>query len=280
MSQLPMDPLSPEQQRKWMEQLYLRMGKQAQSYYKHRRMGKSTSVPVELARELMESVDYTLSLAGGPQSDRDLEETFLRGQRILSVRLGKAKAMLEQVIATAPDWQTECRRKAIYCLRKYLDRYDFRHLAHKGPEELYYPILIAYPEGVRGIDLCLFYLNILWVENQIMAGVSEDAQESLWDRLPVAALNQCENLLINGMGKALLGAGLASLTFRPEEYIRLMAKLMVSTEEELRLAAERLCQMLQLKSEYACGYVQAVIPLLMPWLGDGAAGKEIEGFFL
>ena len=49
MSQLPINPLSPEEQQKIMEQMYLLMGKQVQSYHKHRHMGNNSSVPVELA---------------------------------------------------------------------------------------------------------------------------------------------------------------------------------------------------------------------------------------
>jgi len=231
-------------------------------------MGNNSSVPTELAQELMESIEYTLNQTGGMFAHPNAEDALRLGQELLESKHSKAKAMLELVSGTAPLWQTECRWDALRYLRHYLDHYDHLHLAHKGPEDLFYPILISPPEGIRGIDSCLFYLNILWIENQIMAGVPEDALEQLWNRLPTATLNQCEHLLINGMGKALLNVGLDPLTFEPEEHMLLLIAMASATEETLKAAAIRLCRWLDLKNEQAEGYVQAVIPLLTLWIGS------------
>lgn len=267
MSSLPINPLSPEEQQKVLGQMYRLMGKQIQSYHKHRHMGEHSSVPVELALELMESIEYTVNLAGGVYAHRNMDEALMQGQEILAGRLEQAKSMLELVKATAPRWQTECRWEALRYLHHYLEQYDYLHLAHKGPEELFYPTLISPPNGIQGIDSCLFYLNILWIENQIMAGVPEAALEPFWDRLPVGTLNQCEHLLINGIGKALLGSGLDPLTLEPEEHMRLYVKLMTATEESLKSAAKLLCQWLDLKDENARRYAEAVIPQLIVWTG-------------
>lgn len=280
MSQLPINPPSYEQQQKIMSQMYLLMGKQVQSYHKHHHMGSNSSVPVELAQELMESIEYTTNLVGGIYANGNAAETLRLGQEILAGRYSKAKSMLELVTSTAPEWQTECRWEAFRCLRHYLDRYDHLHLAHRGPEELFYPILISPPEGIRGIDSCLFYLNILWIENQIMAGVPDDALEQFWDALPSAALNQCEYLLMNGIGKAILGTGIAPLVFAPEEHVQIIAALMGATEEKLKAAAEHLCQWLDLKDEDAGRYVKAVVPLLIPWTGASARNGNVENLFL
>lgn len=280
MSQLPINPLSPEEQQKIMEQMYLLMGKQVQSYHKHRHMGNNSSVPVELAQELMESIEYTIGLVGGVYAHRNIGEALVLGQEILESRLSKAKSMLELVSGTAPQWQTECRWEALRYLRHYLEQYDHLHLAHKGPDELFYPILISPPEGIQGIDSCLFYLNILWIENQIMAGVPDDALEQFWDRLPAATLNQCEHLLINGIGKALLRTGIDPLIFGTEEYMQIIVAMMSATEEKLRDAAKLLCQWLNLKNENACLYVDAVVPQLTMWIGDNIRGGNLENIFV
>ena len=280
MSQLPIDPLSQEEQQKIMEQMYLLMGKQVQSYHKHRHMGNNSSVPVELAQELMESIEYTIGLVGGVYAHRNIEESLQLGQKILESKLSKAKSMLELVNGTAPQWQTECRWEALHYLQHYLEQYDHLHLAHKGPDDLFYPILISPPEGIQGIDSCLFYLNILWIENQIMAGVSDNALDQFWDRLPSATLNQCEHLLINGIGKALLGSGLDKLTFEPEEQLQIVIAMLTATDEKLRSAALLLCQWLNLKEENAKMYVQAVIPQLSKWIGDNVRSGNVEKLFV
>lgn len=280
MSHLPINPLSPEEQQRIMEQMYLLMGKQVQSYHKHRHMGNNSSVPVELAQEMMESIEYTIGLVGGVYAHRNIGEALVLGQGILESRLSKAKSMLELVNGTAPQWQTECRWEALRYLRHYLDHYDHLHLAHKGPDDLFYPILISPPEGIRGIDSCIFYLNILWIENQIMAGVPEDSLEQFWDRLPAATLNQCEHLLINGIGKALLRTGIDPLVFETEEHMQLIVALMSATEERLRAAAKLLCQWLNLKDENARMYVEATIPQLTMWIGDNVRNGNLDKIFI
>ena len=280
MSHLPINSLSPEEQQRVMNQMYLLMGKQVQSYHKHRHMGNNSSVSVELAQELMESIEYTIELIGGVYAHRNIGEALVLGQEILESRLSKAKSMLELVNGTAPQWQTECRWEALRYLRHYLEQYDYLHLAHKGPDDLFYPILISPPEGIQGIDSCLFYLNILWIENQIMAGVPEDVLEQFWDRLPAATLNQCEHLLINGIGKALLRTGIDPLVFETEEHMQLIVALMSATEERLRDAAKLLCEWLNLKDENACMYVEAVIPQLAMWIGDNIRSGNVEKLFI
>ena len=280
MSQLPINPLSPEEQQKIMGQMCLLMGKQVQSYHKHRHMGNNSSVPVELAQEMMESIEYTIGLVGGVYAHRNIGEALVLGQEILESRLTKAKSMLELVNGTAPQWQTECRWEALRYLRHYLDHYDHLHLAHKGPDDLFYPILISPPEGVQGIDSCIFYLNILWIENQIMAGVPDEVLEQFWDRLPSATLNQCEHLLINGIGKALLRTGIDPLVFETEEHMQLIVALMRATEEKLKDAAKLLCQWLNLKDENARMYVEAVVPQLTMWIGDNVRNGNLENIFI
>ena len=280
MSHLPINPLSPEEQQRVMNQMYLLIGKQVQSYHKHRHMGNNSSVPVELAQELMESIEYTIGLVGGVYAHRNIEESLQLGQKILESKLSKAKSMLELVNGTAPQWQTECRWEALHYLQHYLEQYDHLHLAHKGLDELFYPILISPQEGIQGIDSCLFYLNILWIENQIMAGVPDDALEQFWERLPADTLNQCEHLLINGIGKVLLGTGIDPLVFEAEEHMQLIVALMRATEEGLREAAKLLCQWLNLKDENAKKYVETVIPQLSMWIGDNVRSGNVESLFV
>lgn len=280
MSNLPITPLSPEEQQRLMSQMYLLMAKQVKSYHKHYHMGENSSVLAELAQELMESIEYTISQVGGVYVHPDVEEALRLGQEMLQTKMEKAKSLLDLVIATAPGWQTECRWEALRYLGHYLEAYDSLHLAHKGPDDLFYPILISPPEGIQGIDSCLFYLNILWIENQIMAGVSDKALDQFWDRLPSATLNQCEHLLINGIGKALLSSGLDPLTFEPKEQVQIVYAMLNATEEKFRFAAILLCKWLNLKDENAKMYVQAVIPQLSMWIGNNVWDINPENLFI
>lgn len=280
MNLLPARPLSPEQQQKVMEQMYLLLGSQIQSYHKHRRMGNNSSVPLELAQDLMKSIEYTVNQAGGVSTQQNLEESLKLGQAVLDGKLRKAKKILDLVIKTAPDWQTECRWEAIRYLCHYLDTYDHLHLAHKGPEDLFYPILISPPEDIHGIDSCLFYLNILWTENQIMSVFPDEVLARFWSRIPADTLNQCEPLLLNGMGKVMIGADLASLTFETENLKALKSAMKCMTSNELDRCAETLCQLLKLDDENARKYVNAIIPQMKLWTGTDIGIDQLNRLFI
>ena len=50
-------------------------------------MGSNSSVSVELAQELMESIEYTIGLVGGVYAHRNIGEALVLGQEILESRL-------------------------------------------------------------------------------------------------------------------------------------------------------------------------------------------------
>ena len=266
MKNFPMQPLSPEEQQRIMAQMYLLLGKQVQSYHKHRHMGNNSSVPVELAQDLMESIEYTINQVGGIYAHPDVEDALRLGQGILENKLNKARSMLELVSATAPSWQTECRWDAIDYLRRYLNQYDHLHLAHKGPDDLFYPILIPLPEGLQGLDNCLFYLNILWIENQIMASYDDAVLEQMWSCLPTDTLNQCEQVVLNGIGKIILYESSSELAFIEAERGELHDILSVEPiSETVHHAALRLFRQLDLPenaSDYLCSAVTQMLPRL------------------
>jgi hypothetical protein len=195
-------------------------------------------------------------------------------------KISRAKSMLDLVTGTAPNWQTECRWEALRYLGQYLNQYDHKHLAHKGPDLLYYPILISPPEGIRGIDSCLFYLNILWIENQIIAGVPDDVLEEFWNVLPTETLNQCEQLLINSIGKIMIGSDLDSLVFGAGEYRSLIAVMRSYTKGDLMRTARELCRLLNIGDENARLYVEAIVPLLRAWTGANVRLDGLSNLFV
>lgn len=280
MSQLPITFLSREEQQRRMGRMYLLLGKQVKSYQKHRRMGDNTSIPAELARELMASMEYTIELAGGHAVAEDAEMALELGQKLLSAKVEKGKAMLDLAAATAPGWQTECRWEALRCLRGYLMGYDPIHLAHREPEELFYPIPVPVPEGIGGIDVCLFYLNILWLENQIMAGFEDGVLERLWGRLPTDTLNQCEQVVLNGLGKAMLYGVCGDLVFCEAERQRLRALLSGRITDLPEMAAMALCRSMDLAESNAADYIHAAALQMLPRIEAAAKHDHLAAVFL
>lgn len=243
--------------------LYALMEKQVISYQKFHHLGYSTSVSTELAKELMDSILYTLEQLTDVYDDTDLEKKLTLGQAILEEKLAKAKSMLQLIVGTAPQWQTQCRWEAIECLRRYLSAYDVRHLANRGPDAFFYPTLCLPPEGVKGIDLCLFYEQSLWIENQIMAGISEESLAQFWDCLPSETLNQCEQVVINALGKTIIGQLPDPLQFQPEHYRQIGLILPHVTDADLKDATLRLCDVLGLREGSAFHYIHSAARAIM-----------------
>lgn len=280
MSQHSVRPLSPEERQRMLGQMCLLMDRQVKSYHKHRHMGENSSVPAELARELMESIEYTAGLAGGLTAGRDLEAALKLGQDLLAEKQEKLKKCLELVTATGPAWQTECRWEALQALRRYLDAYDPLHLAHRGPEEVFYPVAISVPDFLRGIDLADFYLKVMWQENQIMASFSDTALERLWNKLPADALNQCEQMILNVLGKRILSADMDDLTFTDAQRLCLQARLAESSiRDRMTDAAVQLCGKLDL-TKNAAGYFCAVTAQVLPRVETAVAYDSLWAVFL
>lgn len=279
MSHLPTSPISPGEERRIMEQMYLLMGKQVQSYHKHRHMGNNSSVRVELAQELMESMEYTLGLVGGAYAHANVEEALHLGQGILERKVEQAKSMLDLVNATAPQWQTECRWETLRYLHHYLDHYDYLHLSQKSPE-VFYPLPIAAPETSKGIDLCLFYLDVMWSENQIMGSFEDATLEAFWNRLPADTMNQCEPLIINGIGKVIISDLGKGLTFTEVERKALQAILSEKPVKETAVcSAHGLSRWLNL-SEKPSNYLQAVAVQMVPLLEVAMRHGDLSVLFV
>ncbi len=287
MNVLPVRGLSQEEQAKRMQQLYRLMGVQVKRYHKARYMGENTSVSVELAQELMESVLYTLDQAGGVEENPNLSDGLEKGQRILEEKKSQAEQLLRLVEATAPAWQGENRWDVIQSLAAFLHTYDWKHLAHRQLDNLYYPLPMAVPGHLKGIDYALFFLQMLWIENQIMDAFPEKELDRFWsvfcqqDR--GLAENQCECLLIQAMGKILLSGDVETLVFTVREREALQRLFSQEKPEQaeqlLYAAAAHLASACKLQDPNGVSYVRQAASNLLPRL-TAALGGNLAAIFI
>lgn len=257
--------LTPRQQL----QLHELLADQVKSYHHFYHMGENSSVPTETAQELLRSVWYTLDLGSGDS----LAERLGAGQEVLASRVEKARQLHRLAEATCPDYQDRYRWETIAALGRYLQRYDHLHFAHRIPEDLDYPLLTPPPEGLTGIDYCCYYLNCLWLENQILYHFSGKAVAELFLHLPPdyweAPQNLCEPVLTNALGRLLLDKSMDSLLVDPEALLPLLER---DAGEKLYAAMERLARLPGFsrgESEYARAVVPAVLPRLLAALPGG-----------
>lgn len=287
MRDLPALELSAVEQAARMRQLSLLMEKQVKSYQKARHLGESSSVPVELAQEFLESIGYTLDQVGGVAGNPNLSAGLEKGQKLLEQKHTQGKRLLGLVEATAPAWQGECRWDTLRALGGYMESYDWKHLAHKLPEDVVYPLVVPVPEQLRGIDFVLFFLQMLWLENQIMDAFPEAGLEEFWsvfcqqDR--GLTENQCERLLVNAIGKILISGEVGTPAFSDgdwEAIQRFFSRQGDSVEKTVSAAASRLAAVLKLQDQNAVSYVRQVVPNLLPRLIAAVANNHLPAIFL
>lgn len=274
MSQL-ITPLTPEEQCKLAVGLYSLMDGQVRSYNAHRGV-PGTSVPTETARELMESMVYTLDTAGGYTPGADVKALLEKGQALLEAKHDRAKQLLRLAEASAPDFQTRYYGEALRLLDWYLQTYDHLHMAHRSPEGLDYPLLLRVPEWLRGIDWAHVFLNCLWTENEILCRFSPGSLEELLDAAPpdywFPPQNQCEQVLWNAMAKVLLGKGPEPLLLEDGDAEALLRLLQNREREEVRALFTDALNLLNLPESaypYAAGAIENLLPRLMAALPNG-----------
>lgn len=277
MNNLPMQPLTAQQQKRLSIELYALLGAQVKRYHAHYHMGENSSVPTEIARELMESIEFTLAAAGGYRPGTPLEEQLAQGQEVLEAALGEAKALHRLVAATAPEYDSQCRWEAVEALGKYLENYDLRHFAHRSPEEPDYPLLAPLPDGLTGIYRAKGYLHCLWLENQLLDTLPAGelwalAPPGYWD----APQNLCEQPLWNAMGKVLAGAAPAPVPLSPEERQAIAVRLEEGDARALLEGAmDAVCREFAISPalrEYAQGAIDSLHPRLKAAVIHGNLG--------
>lgn len=282
MNIIPIRPLSGEQQKRLSQQLYVLLGQQVKSYHKHRHMGDNSSVPTEIAQELLYSIWYTLEVSGGYTPELTMEVQLLRGQELLKQKLKETEKLCQLVAATAPDFQTDYHWDTMAALNLYLEQYDLLHFAHRSPEMLDYPLLISIPDSTQGIDYALLYLNALWQENQILHSFPAAALDELYQRCPPgyweAPQNLCEPPLFHALGRAMLELPPADLhiTERHQQEIIQICKS-VPLESLLKQATSRVCAVLNLTNNIC---IQAAAAQLKPRLEIALTGNDLTTIFM
>lgn len=191
------------------------LAKQIPGYQKRYGLGQGSSVPSETAGELLRGLLYCMEQAPA----MDPGEALTAGQVVLLGRRDQAAELCRLVCATAPEPENRCRWDTVSLLTRWIDGYDYEFLPHRIPPLLDYPLLIPVPEQLRGIDYVLCYVNCLWLENQILGTLP--APPDHWEvRIPDyygLPLNQCEQPLVNALGRWLLGRSPDSLAITPED---------------------------------------------------------------
>lgn len=258
------------------------LAKQIPGYQKRYGLGQGSSVPSETAGELLRGLLYCMEQAPA----MDPGEALTAGQVVLLGRRDQAAELCRLVCATDPEPENCCRWDTVSLLTRWIDGYDYEFLPHRIPPLLDYPLLIPVPEQLRGIDYVLCYVNCLWLENQILDTLP--APPDHWEvRIPDyygLPLNQCEQPLVNALGRWLLGRSPDSLAITPEDLgdlQRLCREIPPGSRKEVFSATvTTLCEALGLGDQKTIDYARGIVPAVLPRLNAALESGSLGNIFL
>lgn len=257
--------------------------------------GESSSVPVETAQSLLESLLFCLEQ--GLQSRQEdwkallcenPEEIFRAGLRNLEDKLAYGARLWQAVCANLPPVENRSMLDTIKSISGFWRRYDCRYAAHEIPCDIDYQLCIPVPETLQGVDYVNAYLERLAGENRLLCRFSKDALEPVLNRYCRDYRGLLVNLygpvVTNALGRVLLGKDLDTLTISPEDCGRLEWQLThlsrTGLEELLSRTAERLSDQLGLGDRRERSYLTACAGRLAPRIALVRDTGGLTGVFL
>jgi hypothetical protein len=246
------------------------LGRQAEAYT----LGDSSSVRMETAQELLESMTYVLGISLGTEDgagfiktlldEESYEELFNAGLREVEARVQKGRAMLKEAQDIALTIDNISYHDTLKELSLFFRRYNYRLFAHAIPCSVDYQLCHSVPEDKKGIDYMNEYLRRLIIETKfirrfereavtlLLKGGCPDYREQL--------INMYEPVAFNALALTLLGGGAQALDITAEERSGLFRPFHTEKAEpaaaRLDAAAEQLCAGLGIESEDERAYLK------------------------
>lgn len=232
-------------------------------------MGDSTSVPVDTARRLLESIAYCLELnrrfpVPEVTCNATIKDRWQAGVGQAKRIRARAKLLLKQAQRTPPPLVNTAYCDTLEALPAFFAGYDADFFAQEIPCSFDYPLCQPVSESLLGAEYILEYLRKLLVENTLLRAFSQDALRALYGRYYVDYADLLVNLCLPAAEMATLCAFAAqparSLTLSQVEMAGISAALLHKSEQEaresFRVAADCALAELNQSGEYSLALVR------------------------
>lgn len=204
----------------------------------------STSMPVEKAQELLESLTYTLSIAAGEEGTdpdellkRDLQEEVRKGQDILVRMKNDGFNEWNNLCIEAPQIKNVYYVSTIKDVGKFFERYDIHFAAHDIPCSIDYPLLDPVPEELKGIEFIREYIRRVRAESKLVNGYEPEQVMNFLRKVTTNYkedyMNLCEPVLVCSVGRTLLDYEMNELILTPDDVKNLKIRFEDKTKEEI-----------------------------------------------
>ncbi len=250
--------------------------------------GESSSLPVEMAGSLLNSLYYTVQLALKEAEDDNmpLQALYDRGRAILDKYLIKARRLFAMVQSAMLPIDAPCYIDAIEKgAPSFFKAYDPSFFAHETPADFDYPVSVAlYGSGVTWMASFLeaMYWESLFCRRFPFCDVESTLKaHGLWGQ--AVPINVFEPVFACAMLCSLLIKERPSLRVTREDHQGLLWMMGGKSEDEIRLVTNvaliRLIKMMDIKSEPYMRLLFENAGNLVPRLYTALKNESLGGLF-
>lgn len=258
-------------------------------------MGDSSSVRIETAQELLQSINFCLEIylkqSGNTKKlfvTADLEEIFALGQKALEKQIDLGKMLYNKACLTAPKIENTSYMDTLRSIGGCFKHYDYRFLAHLIPCEIDYQLCHAVKESFQGIEYINQYLGRIIIENDFVRSFEKNRVESLLkshcsDYIGLL-INIYEPVAANAVGLALLHEDVKGLCITASDSERLTKFFeplsATPAKTALNEAADRVCTELGISDPSSVRYLRKTAEELYPRIEAALGRGSLDGIFL
>lgn len=258
-------------------------------------MGDSSSVPIEIAEELLKSICFLLKKEMKKSQvkielleSEDLQEIWKNSWKTIEEDIREGKALLEEVIKTSVGIENISYNDTVMKIGKGLKSYDFRFLAHEIPCSIDYQLSNPVSEELQGIDFINEYLKRLLFENNFCNNFDKEkiikVLKSYCEDYEGLLINIFEPVLTNVIGLHILEANIFDLEITNYEREILLDIFKEMTIEEIQKklieCCNNVCKDLKINKGYEIEYIRATALNLLPRIEEGIKNNNLENIFL
>ena len=264
-----------------------------QRQVQHYTMAESSSVPIEVAQELLKGVNDLIGQ--GLYGEKDPQEQLLRGDLDQVIQRGLERVnqqvqeglkLYQYVCAHPPVVTNRAYRETAANILAFFHTYQPQFMPHMIGCTIDYQLFLPVREGLEGIRFLNGYLTHLAAENRLLNCFDRGAVECVLN----AASPDYEDLLLNlyqpvfqnALGRCLLGRDVLELSITAEERAELHRRLSPLSSNGLRRVVEQgawaLAQTFRMPA--LAGYLYQSAGEVLPRLQVALEHDSLAGIFV
>ncbi len=267
------------------------LGKRTERYT----MGDSTSVPIEIAEELLNSICFSLGLelrevmnVKEVLMEEDINDLLKASWSKIDSLMERGKKLLETVRKSSPNIGNISYNDTLNEIDKFFNKYDYRFFAHKIDCSIDYQLSNPISEKLQGIEYINEYLKALLIENEFCICFAKDSisyiLNSYCSDYKELLINIFEPILTNAIGLDILGGDVLTLGISALQRETLLGIFRNLSKTEilvkLRSSAKSICDILGIVDNEKIEYIQKTAVNIYPRIEVGLSVGNIDNIFL